>query len=82
MTAYLSARRPRARFPNCVWVRWSSPILAWFFRNTPYFEDRNPYPLLRQRMWDYLWICGTANVPGLFDSLRLGRLCDRRVEHA
>lgn len=31
------------------------PILAYFFRNTPYFEgEKNPWPLLRQRMWDYL----------------------------
>ena len=28
------------------------PILAWYFRNTPYFEGApNPWPLLRQRMW-------------------------------
>lgn len=44
------------------------PILAWFFRNTPYFEGRlNPYPLLRQRMWDYLDFQRTNVTPGLFD---------------
>ncbi|MBY8968434.1 hypothetical protein KHP57_22355, partial [Algiphilus sp. NNCM1] len=44
------------------------PILAWFFRNTPYFEGReNPYPLLRQRMWDYLDFQRTNVIPGLFD---------------
>ena len=45
------------------------PILAWFFRNTPYFEGQeNPYPLLRQRMWDYLDFQRTNVIPGLFDS--------------
>ena len=44
------------------------PILAWFFRNTPYFEGQeNPYPLLRQRMWDYLDLQRTNVIPGLFD---------------
>ena len=44
------------------------PILAWFFRNTPYFEGQeNPYPLLRQRMWDYLDFQRTNVIPGLFD---------------
>ena len=44
------------------------PILAWFFRNTPYFEGgENPYPLLRQRMWDYLDFQRTNVIPGLFD---------------
>lgn len=44
------------------------PILAWFFRNTPYFEGQpNPYPLLRQRMWDYLDFQRTNIIPGLFD---------------
>ena len=44
------------------------PILAWFFRNSPYFEGRvNPYPLLRQRMWDYLDFQRTNVIPGLFD---------------
>jgi glutamate--cysteine ligase len=45
------------------------PILAWFFRNTPYFEGApNPYPLMRQRMWDYLDFQRTNVIPGLFDS--------------
>lgn len=44
------------------------PILAWFFRNTPYFEGRRTsYPLLRQRMWDYLDFQRTNVIPGLFD---------------
>ncbi|OZG62738.1 gamma-glutamylcysteine synthetase [Bifidobacterium lemurum] len=44
------------------------PILAWYFRNSPYFEGRiNPYPLLRQRMWDYLDFQRTNVIPGLFD---------------
>lgn len=44
------------------------PILAWFFRNTPYFEGKaNPYPLLRQRIWDYLDVQRTNVIPGLFD---------------
>ncbi|MCI1832776.1 MAG: glutamate-cysteine ligase family protein [Bifidobacterium sp.] len=44
------------------------PILAWFFRNSPYFEGRtNPYPLLRQRMWDYMDIQRTNLIPGLYD---------------
>ena len=44
------------------------PILAWFFRNSPYFEGRiNTYPLLRQRMWDYLDFQRTNVIPGLFD---------------
>lgn len=44
------------------------PILAWFFRNTPYFEgEENPYPLLRQRMWDALDFQRTNVIPGLYD---------------
>jgi glutamate--cysteine ligase len=44
------------------------PILAWFFRNTPYFEGRtNPYPLLRQLMWDALDPQRTGLIPGLYD---------------
>ena len=44
------------------------PILAWYFRNTPYFEGApNPWPLLRQRMWDYLDPQRTNVIPGLFD---------------
>ena len=44
------------------------PILAWFFRNSPYFEGKlNTYPLLRQRMWDYLDFQRTNVIPGLFD---------------
>ena len=43
------------------------PIIAWFFRNTPFFEGkRNPYPLLRQRMWDWLDSQRTGLTPGLF----------------
>lgn len=44
------------------------PILAWYFRNTPYFEGQeNPWPLLRQRMWDFLDFQRTNVIPGLFD---------------
>lgn len=44
------------------------PILAYFFRNSPYFEGvENPWPLLRQRMWDYLDFGRTNVIPGLFD---------------
>ncbi|KFI63876.1 glutamate-cysteine ligase family protein [Bifidobacterium cuniculi] len=44
------------------------PILAWFFRNTPYFEGvENPWPLCRQRMWDYLDVQRTNVTPGLYD---------------
>lgn len=44
------------------------PILAWFFRNTPYFEGtENPFPLLRQRMWDFLDCQRTNLIPGLYD---------------
>lgn len=44
------------------------PILAWFFRNSPYFEGKlNTYPLLRQRMWDFLDFQRTNVIPGLFD---------------
>lgn len=60
------------------------PILAWFFRNTPYFEGQeNPYPLLRQRMWDYLDLQRTNVIPGLFDPrFGWGDYAGRRVEHA
>ncbi len=45
------------------------PILAWFFRNTPYFEGvDNPYPLLRQKMWDAVDPQRTGIVPGLYDA--------------
>ncbi|WP_314688121.1 glutamate-cysteine ligase family protein [uncultured Bifidobacterium sp.] len=45
------------------------PVLAWFFRNTPYFEgEENPYPLLRQRMWDALDFQRTNVIPGLYDA--------------
>ena len=45
------------------------PILAYFFRNAPYFEgETNPWPLLRQRMWDYLDFQRTNVLPGLFDA--------------
>lgn len=44
------------------------PIIAWFMRNTPYFEGQeNPYPLLRQRMWDLMDPQRTGVMPGLFD---------------
>ena len=44
------------------------PVIAWFFRNTPYFEGaQNPFPLLRQRMWDFLDFQRTNVIPGLFD---------------
>ncbi|NEG70440.1 glutamate-cysteine ligase family protein [Bifidobacterium choloepi] len=44
------------------------PILAYFFRNSPYFEGReNPWPLMRQRMWDYMDFGRTNVTPGLFD---------------
>ena len=44
------------------------PIIAWFFRNTPYMEGgKNPFPLLRQRMWDWLDPQRTGLTPGLFD---------------
>lgn len=44
------------------------PITAWFFRNSPYFEGRdNPYPLLRQRMWDAIDPQRTGIIPGLYD---------------
>ena len=44
------------------------PILAWFFRNAPYFEGaENPFPLLRQRMWDALDFQRTNVIPGLYD---------------
>ncbi|MCH4208789.1 glutamate-cysteine ligase family protein [Bifidobacterium sp.] len=45
------------------------PIMAWFFRNTPYFEGQtNPYPLLRQLMWDTQDPQRTGIIPGLYDS--------------
>lgn len=44
------------------------PILAYMFRNSPYFEgEENPWPLLRQRMWDYLDFQRVNVTPGLFD---------------
>lgn len=44
------------------------PILAWLFRNTPYFEGGdNPYPLLRQEMWDHIDPQRTGIIPGLYD---------------
>lgn len=60
------------------------PILAWFFRNTPYFEGRlNPYPPLRQRMWDYLDFQRTNVTPACSTSVSAGRTtrvtcCPRR----
>lgn len=44
------------------------PILALFFRNTPYFEgEENPWPLLRQYMWDGLDPQRTGVPAGLYD---------------
>ncbi|MDD6462245.1 MAG: glutamate-cysteine ligase family protein [Bifidobacteriaceae bacterium] len=45
------------------------PILALFFRNSPYFEgEENPWPLLRQYMWDGLDPQRTGVPAGLYDS--------------
>lgn len=44
------------------------PILALAFRNTPFFEGtQNPWPLCRQRMWDYLDFQRTNVIPGLYN---------------
>lgn len=44
------------------------PILAYFFRNTPFFEgEDNPYPLLRQYIWDTMDPQRTGVIPGLYD---------------
>jgi glutamate--cysteine ligase len=44
------------------------PVLAWFFRNTPYFEGRrNVMPLMRQRMWEQGDPQRVGLTPGLFD---------------
>lgn len=44
------------------------PILAWFFRNTPFFEkEANPFPLLRQEMWDWIDPQRTGQLWGLYD---------------
>lgn len=44
------------------------PILAWYYRNTPFFEgSRNEWPLMRQRMWAVLDVNRTGVTPGLFD---------------
>lgn len=44
------------------------PIISMFFRNCPYFEgEPNPFPLLRQRMWDKADPQRTGITPGLFD---------------
>lgn len=54
---------------SCVWARLSARFWAYFFRNAPYFEgETNPWPLLRQRMWDYLDFQRTNVLPGLFDA--------------
>ena len=43
------------------------PILAWFFRNSPFFEGGpNPFPLLRQEMWDNLDPQRCSILPGLY----------------
>lgn len=43
------------------------PILAWFFRNTPYFEGGpSPWPLTRQRIWDLLDPQRTGLPAGLY----------------
>ena len=40
-------------------------MLAWFFRSTPDFEGvENPYPLLRQRMWNF-WHAVLLGAEGL-----------------
>ncbi|WEV69728.1 glutamate-cysteine ligase family protein [Bifidobacterium sp. ESL0775] len=45
------------------------PIISMFFRNSPYFEaQQNPFPLLRQRIWDKADPQRTGITPGLFDS--------------
>lgn len=44
------------------------PILAYFFRNTPIFEDQvNTLPLRRQRIWDWLDVQRTGLIPGLYE---------------
>lgn len=44
------------------------PVISWFFKNSPYFEGGpNPYPLLRQRIWDFTDFQRTNLIPGLFD---------------
>ncbi|WEV66171.1 glutamate-cysteine ligase family protein [Bifidobacterium sp. ESL0764] len=44
------------------------PIISMFFRNSPYFEGApNPFPLLRQRIWDKADQQRTGITPGLFD---------------
>ena len=44
------------------------PILAYVFRNSPFFEGQeNPYPLLRQHMWDNLDPNRTGLNPGIYD---------------
>ena len=45
------------------------PILAYLFRNTPYFEGAaNGLPLLRQHMWEGIGTGRTGVIPGLYDS--------------
>ncbi|WEV63678.1 glutamate-cysteine ligase family protein [Bifidobacterium sp. ESL0732] len=44
------------------------PIISMFFRNSPFFEGaQNPFPLLRQRIWDKVDPQRTGITPGLFD---------------
>ncbi|MFD0704655.1 glutamate-cysteine ligase family protein [Alloscardovia venturai] len=44
------------------------PILAYFFRNTPFFEGKeNVLPLLRQHMWEGISSGRTGINPGLYD---------------
>ena len=44
------------------------PVISWFFKNSPWFEGGpNPYPLLRQRIWDFTDFQRTNLSPGLFD---------------
>ncbi|WEV72777.1 glutamate-cysteine ligase family protein [Bifidobacterium sp. ESL0790] len=44
------------------------PVLSLLFRNTPYFEGRpNPFPLLRQHIWDRLDTQRAGITLGLFD---------------
>ena len=60
------------------------PILAYFFRNTPYFEgETNPWPLLRQRMWDYLDfqrtnVCRACSTRAMGGRITPSTCCPRR----
>ena len=44
------------------------PVLAYFFRNSPYFEGQaSPYRLLRQHFWTRIGNSRAGVTPGLFD---------------